>query len=195
MPASQERTSSLWWWSYENLIFFFFFFASPGRSSCHGGGISLVETEDFHNSQVVARPSACGTLWAYKGSWTSWRSCVLGGSWWRIQTLEVQNLSSWQYLISVGKTILYCEPGRPLLSITELMGILEPSDNDCFIFEPELLGCSIKLHCGDKVLDSLISGSQVLGLHKYITVFIFQIKFKKSKVRVKLLLTYRENII
>jgi hypothetical protein len=26
-------------------------------------------------------------------------------------------------------------------------------------------------------------------------VFIFQIKFKKSKVRVKLLLTYRENII
>ena len=80
-------------------------------------------------------------------------------------------------------------------SSQDLMGILEPSDNDCFIFEPELLGCSIKLHCGDKVLDSLISGSQVLGLHKYITVFIFQIKFKKSKVRVKLLLTYRENII
>lgn len=38
------------------------------------------------------------------------------------------------------------------MGITELMGILELSNNNCLIFESELLGYSVKLHCGVKVL-------------------------------------------
>lgn len=61
------------------------------------------------------------------------------------QQLAISDISWWAH------TVLWA--GKKV-SITELMGILELSNNNCLIFESELLGYSIKLHCDVKVLSS-----------------------------------------